>query len=218
MARTDWDVRWRTESQSEYWRTPAPSVMRFIETCRPGEGKRALDLGTGIGRHALAIAENGFHVLALDESQTAIDTLRNTAKERGLSIDTMVSDYFQANLAPDSFDIIVAYNVIYHGDYGFFLRSVDLCGRILRKGGQLFFTCPTRRDGKYGSGEKVAEHTYRSQNSLHPGDVHYFADEETLRSVLDGFEIVSLDRVEHDWDHDGVIQFSSNWEVIAQKK
>lgn len=217
MAQTGWDARWGTEGKSEYWQTPARSVLRFLETCGPAEGKRVLDLGCGVGRHAFAFAEKGYGVLALDESQTAIDTLRAAAGEYGLLIDTLVSDYFHAGLDPDSFDIIVSYNVLYHGDYAFFMRSVDLCRRILKKGGKLFFTCPTRRDGKYGNGEKVADHTYRCQNSLHPGDTHYFADEKTLMGVLDGFSLLSLHREEHEWDHGGATQFSSSWEVIAQK-
>jgi tellurite methyltransferase len=214
---TGWDEKWKEEKYSGYWRTPAPAVMRFIAGCDPVTAPAVLDLGCGIGRHALAMAERGFSVVAVDESETAIEALRQEANTRKLHIDTIAADYFDAGFADASFDAIVSYNVIYHGDFDHFKKSVALCRRILKPGGKLFFTCPTREDGKYGNGEKVAAHTYRSENSLHPGDVHYFADEDTLMDVLDRFTVIALHKEEHDWDHDGVKQFSSSWEVTAQR-
>lgn len=88
---------------------------------------------------------------------------------------------------------------------------------VLRPGGLFFFTCPTRRDGKYGHGPEVAAHTFACENSVTPGDIHYFADDADLRSLLDGFELRGLRADEGFWDNQGRRQFYSNWLVLAGK-
>ena len=47
---------------------------------------RVLDLGSGSGRHAIALAMRGYHVDAIDESPAAIEKLREIAAARELPI------------------------------------------------------------------------------------------------------------------------------------
>lgn len=56
----------------------APNLTAF-------PGRRALDLGCGEGGDALWLAENGWTVVAVDISTTALDRARADAESRGLS-------------------------------------------------------------------------------------------------------------------------------------
>ena len=50
---------------------PHPLLVDFASKLRPG---RALDVACGPGRHAIWLAQRGWHVTAVDSSSTAIDT------------------------------------------------------------------------------------------------------------------------------------------------
>jgi SAM-dependent methyltransferase len=56
---------------------PAPAVLNVLQALKPGG--RALDVGTGRGRHALWLAANGWDVTAIDFSAVGIDQARATA-------------------------------------------------------------------------------------------------------------------------------------------
>ena len=45
-----------------------------------------LDLGCGVGRHALLLAEHGFDVEAIDGSLAGLAVVRETAAARGLPV------------------------------------------------------------------------------------------------------------------------------------
>jgi tellurite methyltransferase len=48
--------------------------------------RRVLDLGCGVGRHALLLAERGFDVEAIDGSLAGLAVVRETAAARGLPV------------------------------------------------------------------------------------------------------------------------------------
>ena len=97
-------------------------------------------------------------------------------------------------------------------------EAVNLIHRWLKPGGLVFFTCPTRRDDKNGSGEEVAPNTYRPLNSIHPGDIHYFCDEADISDLLRDFNQVTKNIEEHYWDNNGIQQLSSYWQILAVKR
>lgn len=211
-----WDSYWGSESGLDYWLEPDGAVVALAAKLDKSAVRDVLDLGCGIGRHTLLFAETGFNVTAVDISQTALANLQDrVAGDPRVRIvtGTYSEDIFPAR----SFDLVLSWNVLYHGSRETFKRAVALTHRWLRPDGLLFFTCPSRRDGKYGSGEEVAANTYRPLNSMHPGDVHYFADRNDLSDFLSGFEEVSVETREHYWDNKGTEQFSSHWLVLARK-
>lgn len=217
MNKSNWDSYWREEKELEYWRKPAKSILKLMNRFDPDIQSKVLDLGCGIGRHAIVFAQKGFDVVALDNSQEGLNELKEEVKRNKLSINTVTGNYLDLIFEKESFDIIISYNVIYHGYRENIKKAVRLCKDYLKPKGTLFFTCPSRDDGKFGSGEKVAPNTYRSLNSVHPGDIHYFSDEKDIKEFISGLKLISLKKNEHYWDNNGEKQFSSYWEVIAEK-
>ena len=63
-----WDKRWATSEGRADWLEPHPAVVAILPELRARGAKRVLDLGCGVGRHALLLAEHGFNVEALDGS------------------------------------------------------------------------------------------------------------------------------------------------------
>lgn len=212
-----WEAYWSNKDHHEWWKKPAPEVLDFIRSVSPLERPKVLDLGCGLGRHAIAFALAHFSVTAIDASATAIQHLDEWAHKLHLSIVTKVGDLFDDLLPQEGFDIVLSYNVIYHGSREQFARAICHIEKLLKGGGLFFFTCPTRQDGKYGHGEEVAPHTFRCTKSVTPGDIHYFTDERDLDKLLHGFRQISRWKSEGYWDNKGEQQFYSNWHICAER-
>ena len=73
--------------------TPVPPVLReVIEGPRAIHSGRALDLGCGMGRHAIYLAANGWQVTGLDSAGRALHTARRRAERAGVNIDFVHGD------------------------------------------------------------------------------------------------------------------------------
>jgi tellurite methyltransferase len=217
MSKYFWETYWSNQDTHDYWEKPAPEVLDFIRTLSPIEKPTVLDLGCGLGRHAIAFALARFSVTAMDTSPTAIQHLVDWADDLHLSIKTRVCDMLDIALQGKTFDIVLSYNVIYHGSREQFAQAIRQVHKLLKPKGIFFFTSPSRQDGKYGFGEIIAPHTYRCEKSVTPGDIHYFTDENDLDELLDGFRLIKRWKSEGYWDNSGEQQFYSNWHVQAEK-
>ncbi len=73
--------------------TPVPPVLHEViegpQAIHPG---RALDLGCGMGRHAIYLATHGWHVTGLDSAGRALRTARERADRAGVDIDFVHGD------------------------------------------------------------------------------------------------------------------------------
>jgi SAM-dependent methyltransferase len=192
-------------------------VVEFIASQSPEERPNVLALGCGLGRHAIAFAQAGFSVTATDASGNAISRLTKRAQDLSLEIRVLVCDVLSDLLPENGFDIVLAYNVIYHGYRHEFSAAIDHVRRILKTDGLFYFTCPSRDDGKYGYGQEVAPHTFLCEKSVTPGDIHYFANEADLNELLSDFLQLDRDKKEGHWDNRGTRQFYSNWHVLVRK-
>jgi SAM-dependent methyltransferase len=212
-----WENYWQSVEDRSWWRHAAPEVVEFIASQSPKERPSVLDLGCGLGRHAIAFAQAGFSVTAIDSSKHAISQLADQTRELSLAIRGLVCDVSSELLSEDGFDIVLAYNVIYHGYRHEFAAAIGRVRRLLKTDGLFYFTCPTRDDGKYGYGEEVAPHTFLCKKSITPGDIHYFANDEDLDELLSGFVQLRREKKEGHFDNKGIRQFYSYWHVLARK-
>jgi ubiquinone/menaquinone biosynthesis C-methylase UbiE len=121
---------------------------------------RMLDLGCGVGRHALLLAEHGFDVEALDGSLTGLAVVRETAAARGLPV-SLHQGLADALPFPDAgFDYVLSWNVIHHATLGDLGRRLGEIWRVLRPAGRLQVTVLSTRDANYGIGRAIAPDTF----------------------------------------------------------
>ena len=98
----EWTLRW---SEDTYDADAKPSSLVSAWATRVPHG-RAVDLACGDGHNALYLAELGFLVDALDIAPTALNLVIRAATERGLSINTIVSDLDDYILPSNVYDLI----------------------------------------------------------------------------------------------------------------
>jgi len=101
---------------------------------------RALDLGTGPGTQAMALAERGLSVTATDLSATAVANAAKIARSKGLDIEWMEDDILSTRLK-GGFDFIFdrgCFHVLPPGARGGYAATIH---RLLSPGGHLFLKC-----------------------------------------------------------------------------
>jgi release factor glutamine methyltransferase len=92
---------------------PRPETEHLVELALErlprGAPARVLELGTGSGAIAIALASErpGLRIVATDVSEAALALARRNARDHGAEIDFVLSDWFDA-LGPEPFDLIVS--------------------------------------------------------------------------------------------------------------
>ena len=103
MSIEQWNQRYRAGEQ--LFTEPSPLITRYSRELEPG---RALDLACGAGRHSLYLAEQGWHVTAVDGSPLAIEILEERAREQKLNVDARIADLERSEfeIEPSAYDLI----------------------------------------------------------------------------------------------------------------
>jgi ubiquinone/menaquinone biosynthesis C-methylase UbiE len=116
---------------------PWPDVEAFVE--RADEGRTALDLGCGNGRHAELLAERATRVVGVDLSGELLDLARERATDRGYRdrFEPLCGDAGTLPLCDDSVDLCVYVAALHHLDgRETRLTSLDELARVLTPEGR----------------------------------------------------------------------------------
>lgn len=197
-AHLAWDAAWRSEAGRADWLVPEPEVVQLAARLRQNGARRALDLGCGVGRHALALARLGFDVEAVDASPAGLAELTKSAATEGLEIAAQQTAMTDLPFAASSFDLVLSWNVIYHGDPTVVGRAVAEIGRVLKSGGTYQGTMLSKRNRHFGQGREIAPNTWVDAagdgDKAHP---HFFCDGSELCGLFSDFDLLVLTQNDH---------------------
>lgn len=106
MSQSDaerWEARYQAGTAA-YAAQPSAFVLDWLPRLPRG---RALDVACGLGATAIALAEAGFEVTAIDIAPTALARARAEAERRGVTVDWQRADLSDLRLPAAEFDLIV---------------------------------------------------------------------------------------------------------------
>ncbi len=128
-----WDQRYSVHGRTGGER-PNPLLVETTECLRPGA---ALDLGCGAGGDAIWLARHGWRVIAVDISATAVEGVRERAREYGVADRVVAERHDLTSTFPvGEFDLVSAqyFHTPFAMDRSQVLRRA---ARALRPGGML---------------------------------------------------------------------------------
>lgn len=212
-AHIAWDQAWQSEDGRAEWLTPAPDVEAAVPIMVRAGTRSVLDLGCGVGRHAVFLAALGFELSAMDASESGLDYARAQAGDMGADIAFKRGDMTDLPYEDNRFDMVLSWNVIYHGNGDVVRRSVAEIRRVLRPGGIYLGTMLSKRNASFGRGNEVAPDTWADPrpgrgDKHHP---HFFCDARDLLDIFEGFEPWLIRDVEQK-------PAAWHWHVLMQHK
>jgi SAM-dependent methyltransferase len=156
--------------------TPSAFVHEWIMRLMPPgsvEGRRALDLAIGGGRHALLLAERGFHTFGVDLKFDAVRAAMDAAERKQLRISGWCADLTVYPLPVGAFDLVVVTRYLQRDLFGS-LRDA------IRPGGCIVYETFTVGQRALGTGPTSPDHL------LEPGE---------LLTRFDGWGVVFSEEV-----------------------
>jgi SAM-dependent methyltransferase len=133
------------ETGEHGWPTEGPTaqVIEYFDRARRRfPGGLVLDIGCGEGRHAIALAERGHPVVALDYEPMAMGRARGFAARASARspIHWLVADAFDMPFPPATFPLAVDYGLFHHVKTPDQARYITGIERVLAPGGCLLLT------------------------------------------------------------------------------
>jgi 2-polyprenyl-6-hydroxyphenyl methylase/3-demethylubiquinone-9 3-methyltransferase len=162
---------WDPQSEFRPLHEINPLRLAHIERLAGGlAGKRALDVGCGGGILAEAMAVKGAQVTGIDLAEKPIKVAMLHASETGSSVDyRIISAEALADESPAGFDIVTCMEMLEHVPDP--PSTVQACARLVKPGGQVFFSTINRNPKSFLFAIVGAEYVLR----LLPRGTHEYA-------------------------------------------
>jgi SAM-dependent methyltransferase len=195
------------DQQSQYWENnflskpdmfglePSKAAINTLKTFKQENIKKIIELGAGLGRDTIFFAKNSIKVEALDYSPAAIKIINKKSMEHNLSnlVSAKIFDIrkklpFEDNSIEACFSHMLYCMALTTTELKY-LNS-EIC-RILKPGGINIYTARHTGDGDYKNGKYIGEDLFENDGFV----VHFFS-EEKVKQILDGFNIIDIEKFE----------------------
>lgn len=213
---------WKWEivgKDDNYWNTPSAEIYYLCEKWKNQNFKSFLDIGCGLGRHSLYMAKNGFDVSGFDLSEFSVNTVLEKAKENNLTLNKfVVADMLNIPFEDNSFDCILAMNVISHTDKKGFLQILNEINRVLKENGEVYFTVGSKESFHFNNPNciYVDENTrIRVEDGPENGIPHFYMGDEDCFTLFNDFDIIEIKNVRELTKYGN---FSPHYHIFLRKK
>lgn len=114
------EAAFAVDERLPYWADiwPSSRVLADILVRHQGDGRRVLELGSGSGLVACALAVAGYSIVASDYYPASlVTTAQNVLTNTGRTIETRLIDWRDLPADLERFDVVVAADVLYERSY-----------------------------------------------------------------------------------------------------
>lgn len=188
---------WRNEIVRGNLMWPDEHVIRFVKRNFSPE-KVILDYGCGAGRNSVALAQEGYQMVAMDYTDEAIHLVES--KAGGLNISVVKNDGFNVPLEPGSIDGIIAVGSLFCNKKRENAQILSNLKNVLKPDGKIWVNWRTTRDSLCHEGEYLGEGLYKlGKGTGREGCSYFFCDEKDLTDMYEeaGLLIESIDDFEY---------------------
>jgi AraC-type DNA-binding domain-containing proteins len=158
-----------------------------------------LDLGTGLGRHAIYFSKQGFNVTAMDISDYAVQYLKTWAEKENLLINAEVGDMLSLPYSNQSFDCIFAYHVISHTDSIGIKKQLQKSKGCSKPNGEVYLSFCSKESTEFieNRSNRLDRNTLISRDELEKGIPHFYADLNDIKELLANFKVELIKHTEY---------------------
>ena len=169
----------------------APFVVEALPSFKRCNVKSVLDLGCGAGRHCVYLAKNGFDVVGVDVSESALRMANEwVRKERLTNVSFIRATMTNLPFSGSRFDAVISVSVIHHAIKKDIVKTIDEVYRVLKKSGLFLTNLVSVKDPRYGTGQKVENNTFRILEAFEEKrfeELHHFFTKREVSKLLAPF-------------------------------
>jgi len=212
---------WNWEDVKEsIWLEPCEESYYFCEKWKRTDKRTVLDLGCGLGRHAILFAQYGFDVSAVDLSEYALEVVNSWKEKEKLEISTASADMKNLPYENEVFDCIWSYHVVSHTDTPGFKDVLNEIKRVLKPGGEIFLTLCSKETWSYKEAgyPVIDENTVLKTEGVAEIEIpHFFVNMDDVLDLFSDFELNNIRHIDNCF-FDGAVRNSKHYYIYATLK
>lgn len=189
----NWEI---VPKDEPYWNMPSEEIYYLSENWKNKGFHDFLDIGCGLGKNSIFMAKAGYRVFAFDLSKEAVKVTRQKFEQEKLNIEKLeVADMLSIPYPDEKFDCILARNVISHTDKEGFDKIMSEIKRVLRPGGEVYFTVGSKESYWFNNPacKYVDDYTrIRVEDGPENGIPHFYIGDEDCKTLFNDFKIISI--------------------------
>jgi SAM-dependent methyltransferase len=171
---------WEYPEIYEHYSGSTPNLhLEKLET----SPRTVLDIGCGAGRTLELFAKLGCELVGIEENPRAIELCQKRYCNSNIRL---INDRFHDGSLNDAkFDVVVAYNSIYHSKKDEFFAAIKQISKILNPGGYLLLTIKTvnGNEAVFEGATEIEQNTWIGCNFPDYETVHHFCTYEEITEI-----------------------------------
>ena len=193
-------------------KSPVPLLVDELATFRRRHVKSVLDLGCGAGRNCLFLAKEGFNLVSLDLSRSALRIANAWLhKERSMNLGLTRGTMTNIPFSNGCLDAVISISVIHHAIKKDIQKIVLEVHRILKKNGIFFTNIASIEDPRRGKGEEVEKNTFRILEAFEQKrfeELHHFSTKSEISEMFACFDQLEVELLKEKPNY---------WKIMATK-
>ena len=190
-----WDEIWKTKEGQALWTEPDPFVVSLLPRFKNEGIEKILDIGFGLGRHAILFAKEGFDVYGIEASPAGLKYAIKWSEKEKVALKLTIGEMSHLPFDSDFFDLVIAWNVLYHGTADYVHKTVSEIERCLKLDGHLLCTLISTQNNKYGLGEEIEEGTFVIAEEREKSHPHHYFDIKEINRYLSKFTLFECEDI-----------------------
>lgn len=165
---------------------PDDFVVELSLKLKQRRARRVLDAGCGAGRNTVFLAREGFKVVGLDISPTAVKLASKRANNENVKNCMFVAGSFLDLPFSDAhFDAAFSSYGIENVPFSGIKKALSEMKRVVRDVGMMLVTLHSTRHWRFGKGRQIGPHTFMTSEAIEGKQfrfvTHFFGEEDARR-------------------------------------
>jgi len=213
-----WEEYYSVLRQLPDWlKKPVPFIVDSLPLFREYEAQALLDLGCGVGRNSIYLGKEGFDVIGVDISRSALKKTKLWSKVEGIpNVTVLRASMTHLPFVKQAFHAVISVSVIHHALKKDIEKAIEEIRTVLKDNGLFLANLLSIKDCRYGSGEKLENGTFRVLENFEEKqfqEVHHFFSQREVLTLLVRSKRISIEPIQSGKKERPHIY----WKVIAIK-
>lgn len=198
------------EKQTMWGFEPADCTIAIANLFREKGLNRVLIPGFGYGRNAKIFKDNGFEVMGIEISETAIDLAK---KHYGNDLKVFHGSVCDMPFDQELYDGIYCYALIHLLNQRERVKLIKDCYKQLAPNGYMVFVAISIESPAYGKGKKLSKNRFETEH----GVKLFFYDKDSIEKEFGKFGLVEAKAINEPTKQTGNKPSLKLWQIICKK-